>query len=139
MKYLLDTNICIYIIKKKPRKVFARFREHRVGDVGISSITYSELAYGVANSGRPEQNQLALEEFVAPLEIKAYKPEVAPVYGRIRAHLRRAGRPIGPLDLLIAAHALHLGTVLVTNDVDEFVRVPHLKIENWAADASSRV
>ena len=133
MKYLLDTNICIYIIKKKPPEVFARFREHRVGDVGISGITFSELAYGVANSSRPEQNQRALEEFVAPLEIEAYLPEVAQIYGRIRAHLRRAGQPIGPLDLLIAAHALFLGSVLVTNNVAEFARVPHLKFENWAA------
>jgi len=133
MKYLLDTNICIYIIKKKPPEVFARFREHRVGDVGISAVTYSELAYGVANSSRPEQNHLALEQFVAPLEIEAYPPQVAPVYGRIRAHLRRAGRPIGPLDQLIAAHALYLGSVLVTNNVDEFARVPHLNIEDWVA------
>ena len=133
MKYLLDTNICIYIIKKKPVEVFARFREHRVGDVGISAITYSELAYGVANSRQPEQNRLALEEFLAPLEIVAYSPEVAPLCGRIRAHLRRTGQTIGALDQLIAAHAAYLGVVLVTNDVDEFSRVPHLKIENWAA------
>ncbi len=131
MKYLLDTNICIYLIKKKPIEVFARFREHRVGDVGISAITYSELAYGVANSGHREQNRLALEEFVAPLEIVAYSPEVAPLYGKIRAHLRRSGQTIGALDQLIAAHAAYLGAVLVTNDVDEFSRVPHLKIENW--------
>ncbi len=131
MKYLLDTNICIYIIKKKPTEVFARFREHQVGDVGISAITYSELAYGVANSRQREQNQLALEEFVAPLEIVAYPPEAAPVYGGIRAHLRRSGQTIGALDQLIAAHAAYLGAVLVTNDVDDFSRVPRLKIENW--------
>lgn len=80
-------------------------------------------------------SRTASPEFVAPLEIKAYQPQVAQVYGRIRAHLRRAGRPIGPLDLLIAAHALYLGSVLVTNNVDEFARVPHLNIENWAAAA----
>ncbi len=131
MKYLLDTNICIYIIKKQPGEVFARFREHRVGDIGISAITYSELAYGVANSRHQEQNRLALEEFVAPLEIIAYSPEVAPVYGKIRAHLRRSGQTIGALDQLIAAHAAHLGVVLVTNDVDELSRVPNLRIENW--------
>lgn len=131
MRYLLDTNICIYIIKKKPAEVFARFREHQVGDIGISAITYSELAYGVANSRRREQNRLALEEFVTPLEVVAYTPDVAHTYGRIRAHLRRSGQTIGALDQLIAAHAAYLGVVLVTNNVDEFSRVPRLKVETW--------
>ena len=131
MRYLLDTDICIYIIKRKPPEVFAHFREHQVGDIGISAITYSELAYGVANSRKRDQNRLALEEFVAPLEIMPYSPEVAHTYGSIRAHLRRSGQPIGPLDLLIAAHALHLGAVLVTNNSGEFSRVHHLTIENW--------
>lgn len=133
MKYLLDTNICIYLIKKKPPEVFARFRTLRVGDVGISAITYSELAYGVANSGHPERNRLALDELVAPLEIVPYSPEVAPVYGEIRAHLRRAGSPIGPLDLLIAAHARYLGVTLVTNDERKLARVPGIATENWVA------
>ncbi len=134
MKYLLDTNICIYIIKKKPREVFARFRDHRVGDLGISAITYSELHYGIAHSARPDQNRLALEQFLAPLVIVPYSPEIAPHYGRIRAHLRGVGQPIGSLDLLIAAHAIQLGAVLVTNNVGEFVRVPRLKLENWTGD-----
>lgn len=131
MKYLLDTNICIHIIRRKPPKVFGRFREHRVGDIGISAITYSELEYGVANSGHPEQNEIALAEFVAPLEIFDFQKEVAPLYGRIRAHLSREGRPIGPLDLLIAAHAAFLGCVLVTNNTREYSRIPDVKIENW--------
>ena len=131
MKYLLDTNICIYIIKKKPRHVFDRFRQHQVGEIGISAITYSELSYGVANSQNHSRNQHALDTFVAPLEVLAYPPEASLDYGRVRAHLRRTGRPIGPLDQLIAAHALHLGLVLVTNDTGEFSRVPHLTIENW--------
>ena len=130
MKYLLDTNTCIYIIKQKPRQAFDRFRQHQVGEIGISAVTYSELCYGVANSQHPERNQHALDTFVAPLEVLAYPPEASIGYGRLRAHLRRTGRPIGPLDLLIAAHALHLGSILVTND-DEFTRVPRLGIENW--------
>ena len=135
LKYLLDTNICIYIIKQRPPQVFERFRQHSVGEIGISAITYSELSYGVANSQQPEKNQHALDTFVAPLEVLPYPPEASLDYGRVRAHLRRAGRPIGPLDLLIAAHALHLGVVLVTNDTGEFSRVPHLSIENWAAES----
>ena len=132
MKYLLDTNICIYVIRQKPQKVFERFKRHRVGEIGISAITYSELCFGVANSAAPERNQLALTEFLAPLEVLPYLPDVAPTYGRVRADLVRHGKPIGPLDTLIAAHALHLGAVLVTNNAAEFSRVSLLKIENWA-------
>lgn len=131
MKYLLDTNICIYLIKRQPQEVFARFREHQVGDIGISAITYSELAYGVANSARPEQNRRALDGFVGPLEVVAYGIEMADVYGRIRAGSRRAGQRIGPLDLLIAAHALHLNLTLVTSDPREFERISDLRVENW--------
>ena len=132
MKYLLDTNICIYLIKRRPPKVFERFKRHRVGDIGISAITYSELCFGVANSSRPDENGAALGEFLAPLEVHDYSAAAAAVYGHIRAELSRHGRPIGPLDTLIAAHALHLGAVLVTNDVAEFRRIPSLKVENWA-------
>ena len=132
MRYLLDTNICIYIIKQRPPHVFERFRRHPIGNVSLSVISYSELAYGVAKSSRPEKNELALQSFVAPLRIEPFPPDAAPIYGRIRAELRRVGKPIGPLDLLIAAHALCLGAVLVTNNVAEFDRVPGLKLENWA-------
>lgn len=131
MKYLLDTNTCIYLIKKSPPQVADRFKHLRIGDVGISSITYSELAYGVANSQHVEQNEMALQEFIAPLEIAAYPPEAAMTYGHLRATLKKKGHLLGPLDMLIAAHALHVGIVLVTNDVSEFSRVPHLLIENW--------
>lgn len=131
MKYLLDTNICIYIIKKKPKNVFEKFKQYRVGDIGISAITYSELAYGVANSHDIEKNTMALNEFLGPLEIIDFHAEVAPIYGLIRTHLNRTGKPVGPLDMLIAAHALHLGSILVTNNTDEFSRIPNLRIENW--------
>lgn len=132
MKYLLDTNICIYIIKQRPKRVVERFERLRIGDVAISAITYSELSFGVANSSAPERNGLALQEFIAPLELAAYSPEIAPIYGELRTILSRKGRPIGPLDTLIAAHAIHLGAILVTNDTREFSRVPGLEIDNWA-------
>ena len=131
MKYLLDTNICIYLIKKKPSHVFEKFSRHPVGDIGISAVTYSELSFGVANSLHLEQNELALQEFLAPLEIIDYPTAAAPVYGHLRADLKKNGHLLGPLDMLIAAHALYLGAVLVTNDTAEFSRVPHLRIENW--------
>lgn len=131
MRYLLDTNACIYIIKRSPPKVLARLSQLHVGDVGVSAITCCELQFGVANSSDPERNQSALNEFLAPLDVLDFPGAAALVYGEVRARLRRAGTPIGNYDLLIAAHALHLGLVLVTNNTREFRRVPHLKIENW--------
>jgi tRNA(fMet)-specific endonuclease VapC len=131
MRYLLDTNICIYLIKKRPQKTFAKFQSLTVGEVGISAITYAELEYGVAHSSDPPQNRIALSEFLAPLEILDFQAQVAPLYGALRTSLVHAGKLVGPLDLLIAAHALALGVILVTNNVREFSRVPDLKIENW--------
>jgi len=130
-KYMLDTNICIYIIKQKPEKVIERFRQAVVSDIGISSIVLSELEYGVMKSAKPEQNKIALTQFVAPLEIYVYDDVAAEHYGRIRAHLERQGTPIGSLDMLIAAHALSIDTVLITNNESEFKRVSNLKTENW--------
>jgi tRNA(fMet)-specific endonuclease VapC len=132
MKYMLDTNICIYIIKQKPQNVIERFRQAEVSQIGVSSITLSELTYGVMKSAKPEQNRLALVQFLAPIEIPAYDDAAAQHYGEIRAHLEREGKPIGSLDLLIAAHALSLNSFLITNNESEFKRVPNLKIENWA-------
>ena len=129
---MLDTNICIYIIKQKPQKVINRFRQAKVSEIGVSSITLSELEYGVIKSANPEQNKLALTQFVAPIEIPAYDDAAAQHYGRVRAYLERQGTPIGSLDLLIAAHALSLNAVLITNNEKEFKRVSKLKIENWA-------
>ncbi len=134
MRYLLDTNICIYLIKKKPLRVFEKFAEHRVGDIGISAITYSELAFGAANSQHVEQNELALQEFIATLEIADYPSAAAATYGHLRAELKKKGCLLGPLDRLIAAHALYLGTILVTNNLAEFARVPHLPTENWTSE-----
>lgn len=133
MKYLLDTNICIYTIKKRPPQAYKRLGEQTLGDVGVSTITCCELEYGVAHSSDPQRNRMALHEFLAPLEVLDFTSEVAQIYGGVRTILTRAGTPIGPLDLMIAAHALYLNVTLVTNNVREFSRVPHLKIENWVA------
>ena len=131
MKYMLDTNTCIYIIKRKPMDVIDHFRQIRISQVSISSITLSELEYGVIKSSKPEQNQLALAQFVAPMEILPYSDEAAQHYGELRVYLEKHGIPIGSLDMLISAHALSAGCVLVTNNVREFKRVPNLKIDNW--------
>ena len=132
MKYLLDTNICIYVIRKKPAGVIKRFRTIEISHAGISSITLSELLYGVSKSSRPGQNLKALAMFAAPLEIPAYDDEAAQHYGILRARLEKQGTPIGSMDMLIAAHALSMDCILVTNNEKEFSRVPGLKIENWA-------
>jgi tRNA(fMet)-specific endonuclease VapC len=132
MEFILDTNICIYIIKRKPSGVIERFKQTEISQIGISSITLSELLYGVSKSSKPEQNQIALTQFVAPLEILTYGDEVAQYYGDLRAQLEKQGTPIGSLDMLIAAHALSIDCTLVTNNEKEFIRIPNLKIDNWA-------
>jgi tRNA(fMet)-specific endonuclease VapC len=131
MKLLLDTNICIYIIKQQPAAVLKRFLEFQVGDIGISSITLSELRYGVAKSTHREKNAKALDEFIIPLEIICFDEQAAQVYGDIRAALEKAGNPIGSMDMLIAAHAASLGIPLVTNNTREFKRIPDLTILDW--------
>lgn len=131
MKFILDTNICIYIIKKKPISVFEKFKQLSLGDVGISSITHAELSYGVAKSSQAEKNKAALDQFLLPLDILDFDGLAALEYGRIRSDLERQGSVIGPLDLLIAAHVKSLGLVLVTNNEREFSRVKGLKVENW--------
>lgn len=131
MKFMLDTNICIYIIKRKPPDVIERFNQTEISQIGISSITLSELSYGVSKSSKPKQNQIALMQFVAPLEILPYSDEAAQYYGDLRAHLEKQGAPIGSLDMLIAAHALSIACTLVTNNEKEFIRIPNLKIDNW--------
>lgn len=133
MNFLLDTNICIYVIKRKPIDVIKRFSQARISQIGISSITLSELLYGVSKSSKPEQNYMALVQLVAPLEILPYNNEAAQYYGNLRAHLEKQGTTIGSLDMLIAAHALSLAYTLVTNNEKEFMRVPGLKLENWAS------
>ena len=131
IEYLLDTNICIHLIKKKSALLLARLQKAELAAVGLSSIVLSELEYGVEKSQRVAQNRMALAQFVAPLEIVEYDSEAAQCYGRLRSALERKGQPIGPLDQLIAAHALALDCTLVTNNVREFVRVEGLRVEDW--------
>jgi tRNA(fMet)-specific endonuclease VapC len=132
MDYLLDTNICIYIIKKKPVSVLDKFRGLPLGSVAISTITLAELEYGVRKSTYPDKNSEALNQFLVPLDILAFDYNATITYGNVRADLEKKGIPIGPLDTLIAAHALSLNATLVTNNEKEFNRIAGLKIENWA-------
>lgn len=131
MKYMLDTNICIYIIKKHPEQVLNKLITLTMDDVCISSVTLAELMYGVQKSQHQQKNIAALEEFLSPFEIMFFDDEAAITYGNIRAFLEKTGIPIGSLDLMIAAHAQSLNSILVTNNTKEFSRVPNLKIEDW--------
>nr|WP_026220960.1 type II toxin-antitoxin system VapC family toxin [Thiofilum flexile] len=130
MMYLLDTNICMYIINHKPQQVFERFRQFRLGQLAVSSITASELAFGVEKSGS-ERNKQALIKFLTPLEILPYDEQAIWHYAKLRHQLQSKGHGIGSLDMLIAAHALALDAVLVSNNLKEFERIEGLKLENW--------
>ena len=132
MRYMLDTNICIYAIKHKPEKVFQKLQEVEPEDVCVSSVTYAELVHGVEKSAAVEKNRLALSMLLASIEILDFDVDAADCYGKIRADLEKKGTPIGPLDMMIAGHAQSLGYTVVTNNVKEFSRVMNLKIENWA-------
>src|SRR3989338_3174899 len=126
MIYLLDTNICIYLIRKKPREVIEKLISHSAFDISVSSITVAELEYGVEKSEFPKKNREALEEFLLPLEVRQFDAVAARYYGSVRVKLEKTGRPIGSFDLLIAAHALSIGATVVTNNMREFSRVPDL-------------
>ena len=130
MQYLLDTNICIYVINQRPPAVLEKFLAHEEDGLAISAITASELYWGVRKS-RSARNLAALEKFLAPLVVMDYDLAAARAYGELRAALERKGVPIGPLDMQIAAHALALDLVLVSNNLREFKRVPGLKFDNW--------
>lgn len=127
---LLDTNICIYIRNARPPGVLGRFRQYRLGEVGISSVVAAELAYGVAKSGSA-RNRQALDLMLATLNVMPFDAEAIWVYGELRADLEKRGTPIGAFDTMIAAHALSLDATLVTNNLREFSRVPGLKLVNW--------
>jgi len=131
MKFMLDTNICIYLIKQKPIKVLKHFKSYSVGDIGISSISLAELRYGVSKSQYVEKNQQALNEFILPLEVADFNETAAEEYGIIRAELEKKGKPVGSMDMLIGAHALSLGATLVTNNVREFREIKNLKVVDW--------
>jgi len=127
---LLDTNTCIYIINNRPPEVLERFRSYKAGEVGISSIAASELAYGVSKSGSIK-NRKALDMFLAPLRVLPFDVQCLWFYADLRASLEKKGLTIGPMDTLIAAQALSIDGTLVTNNLKEFSRVPKLKLENW--------
>jgi len=132
MKYLLDTDICIYLINEKPKGLLSKFEQYPVDEFGISSITHAELQYGIAKSAYKEKNKKALYEFLLPVTILPFHGEaVTACYGRIRALLESKGEAIGPFDMLIAAHALSLDLILISNNTKEFTRIPDLKLENW--------
>ena len=131
MVLLLDTDICVYLIREKPRSILDRFNQHAVGDLGISVITLAELEYGVSKSSKPAKNKEALDQFVAPLDVAAFDRSATAAYGKLRAMLEKKGQSIGVMDLLIAAHALALNVRLVTHNVREFGRVPGLRVETW--------
>ena len=131
MKYMLDTDTCVCLIRKKAPQVLGKFEKLSFGDVGVSAITVAELQHGVQKSHRPAQNRQALAQFLAPLIIADFDNAASEQYGVIRAALERQGTPIGLLDTLIAAHALSLGVTMVTTNEREFSRVLELQVENW--------
>ena len=131
MIYLIDTNICIYIMNNKPHEVVQKCREVGVGNICISSITSSELLYGANKSKQVKNNLKRLEEFLKPFSIIPYDETASFAYGEIRSDLEKNGKVIGPLDMLIAAHALSRNLILVTNNIKEFKRVKSLSVENW--------
>jgi tRNA(fMet)-specific endonuclease VapC len=132
LKFLLDTNICIFVIKQKPIAVLQRFSQYSSDELGISTITLAELRYGADKSSNPSRNHSALDLFLSPLAIMDFDSECSEYYGKVMAELERCGRPIGPLDTMIAAHALRLRVPVVTNNTKEFARVSGLVIEDWS-------
>jgi len=132
MKYMLDTNICIYAIKGDPIGVFRHLQKCSLGDVCISVVTYAELTYGVEKSMAKERNRLALTLLLSNIEIMDFNSDAAESYGKIRADLESQGKTIGPLDMMIAGHAKALDCTLVTNNTKEFERISGLMLENWA-------
>ncbi|MFA7241331.1 MAG: type II toxin-antitoxin system VapC family toxin [Sulfuricellaceae bacterium] len=130
MRYMLDTNICIYAIKNRPANVLTALRAHEPAGIGISSISVAELYFGARKSGSTK-NLRALQHFLEPLEIADFDINAAQTYGDLRHALEAGGTPIGPLDTQIAAHALTLGVCLVSNNTREFARAPGLMLENW--------
>jgi tRNA(fMet)-specific endonuclease VapC len=128
---MLDTNICVYLIRKKSPKVFQNLARHSILEVSISAITVAELQFGAQKSSQADQNQQALNQFLLPFTILDFDYDAAMAYGHLRAYLEAEGTPIGSLDTLIAAHALSQNLSIVTNNTREFSRVPGLLVEDW--------
>ena len=137
-KFMLDTDACIDLIRRRNAHLLANLLRRQAEDICISSVTLSELEYGAAKSSNPNRNRLALAAFIAPITVHPYGEHAAYSYGLLRAGLERAGTPIGPLDTMIAAHALSLSQTIVTNNEQEFRRVSGLKVENWAKGERQR-
>lgn len=133
MLFLLDTNICIYIIKRKPQQVIDRFQTLFLSDIGVSSLTVAELEYGAYKSQYVEQNRAALNQFLLPLEIVPFDESITQIYGDLRATLERRGTIIGGIDMLIASQAIALSLTLVTNNTKEFSRIQNLDLDNWVS------
>ena len=133
--YLIDTNICIYLIKKKSEYLLQRFESEKAFDIGVSAISVAEFEYGIAKSAYPESNRIALLEFLSCFEIVPFTDLDTRAFGALRTFLYKNGTPIGPYDLLIAAQCLTRDLILVTNNVKEFERVPDLHIENWIQES----
>jgi len=129
-KYLLDTNIVIYVLKRRPKEVLEIFNRN-ASRMAISSITLSELIYGAEKSPNVDKNLEAIEEFVSHLDVLPYDAKASQHYGQIKAALEKRGEIIGENDIHIAAHAISQGLILVTNNLREFKRVPNLALENW--------
>lgn len=134
MKYMLDTNICIYVMKNRPNNVIKKFLSHDPEELCISAITYAELMHGVEKSMAVERNRIALSLFLSPITIIDFDMRAAEEYGKIRSDLEKRGTPIGPMDTLIAGHAKSRDLILVTNNTKEFDRVASLSVEDWTQE-----
>ena len=132
LKYLLDTNIVIYVLKRRPREVLEIFNTN-ASRMAISSITLSELIYGAEKSHNVDKNLEAIEEFISHLDVLSYDAKASQHYGQIKAALEKKGEIIGENDIHISAHAISQGLILVTNNLREFKRVPNLALENWVS------
>lgn len=130
LRWMLDTDICIHVIRERPPSLRQRFNE-AADQLCISAITLAELLYGAEKSARPVQNRLVVDQFAARLEALPFAEAAAAQYGQLRAELEREGKPVGGYDMLIGAHARSLGLVLVTNNRREFDRISGLRVESW--------
>lgn len=136
MKWMLDTDVCITLIRSRPPELLGRLRDRPVGDVAVSVITVAELMFGVENSSRPAANRAAMQQFLIPLAVLPFDTAAAGSYGALRAELLRRGQMIGAIDLMIAGHALSEDAMLITRNLREFARVPGLRVEDWNPGAA---
>ena len=131
MKYLLDTNMCVFALRNKPCAVGHRIQQHKPDDIVISTVTVAELRFGADKSNRPEENHRQISDFLLTFDILMFDSGAADAYGAIRADLERRGQPIGELDMLLAAQAVSQNLIFVTHNTSEFQRVKGLQLENW--------